>query len=127
MQPLFDYVDVTWGEISEGCYKDLQRLQNRAARIILQEKTSKDTLPVLNWLNLACGRKIHKYNLVFKSLNILVPEYVNQYLQGIGPFMIMRLEEVTTCTHQSRNTIWERELLSMQEKSVLTHYPLKSG
>ena len=38
--------------------------------------------------------------------------------------MIMRLEEVTTCTHQSRNTIWERELLSIQERFILTHYPL---
>ena len=38
--------------------------------------------------------------------------------------MIMRLEEVTTCTHQSRNTIWERELLSIQERLILTHYPL---
>ena len=26
LQPLFDYADVAWGEISEGCYKELQRL-----------------------------------------------------------------------------------------------------
>ena len=39
VQPLFDYADAAWGEISEGCCKKLQRLQNRAARIILRRKT----------------------------------------------------------------------------------------
>ena len=33
--------------------------------------------------------------------------------------MIMELEEVTTCTHQSLRTIWERKLLSMQELFIL--------
>ena len=50
LQPLFDYADVAWGEISEGCCKELHRLQNRTARIILRESTSNDTFCVLNWL-----------------------------------------------------------------------------
>ena len=34
LQPLFDYTDVAWGGgISEGCCKELHRLQNRAALI----------------------------------------------------------------------------------------------
>ena len=53
------------GENSEGCCKELQRLQNRAALIILPKKTSNDTLRVLNWLNLASRRKMHKRILVF--------------------------------------------------------------
>ena len=53
VQPLFDYADVAWGKISEGCCKELQRLQNRAARIILRKNTSDDTFCVLNWLNLS--------------------------------------------------------------------------
>ena len=53
------------GEISEGCCKELQRLQNRAARIILRKKISNDTFRVLNWLNLASRRKMHKRILVF--------------------------------------------------------------
>ena len=79
VQPLFDYADVAWGEISEGCCKELQRLQNRAARIILRKKTSKDILRVLNWLSLACRRKLHKCTLVFKCLNNLVPKYLTQF------------------------------------------------
>ena len=31
VQPLFDYADAAWGEISEGCCKELQPLQNHAA------------------------------------------------------------------------------------------------
>lgn len=65
VQPLFDYADLAWGEISEGCCKEFRRLQNRAARIILQRKTSKDTLLVLNWPSLACRRKLHKCILDF--------------------------------------------------------------
>ena len=79
LQPLFDYADVAWEGISEGCCKELHRLQNRAARIILRKNTSNDTFCVLNWLNLASRRKMHKCILVFKCLNNLVPKYLTQY------------------------------------------------
>ena len=77
LQPWFDYADVVWGEISEGCCKELHRLQNRAARIILRNNTSNDTFCVLNWLNLASRRKMHTCILVFKCN--LVPKYLTQY------------------------------------------------
>ena len=80
MQPLFDYADVAWGEISEGCCKELQRLQNRAVRIILRRKTSKNAFHLLNWLSLACRRKLHKCSLVFNCLNNLVPKYLTEYV-----------------------------------------------
>ena len=38
--------------------------------------------------------------------------------------MIMELEEVTTCTHQSLRPIWEREPLSMRGLFILISYPL---
>ena len=79
LHPLFDYADVAWQGISEGCCKELHRLQNRAARIILRKNTSNDTFCVLNWLNLASRRKMHKCILVFKCLNNLVPKYLTQY------------------------------------------------
>ena len=82
LQPLFDYADVAWGEISEGCCKELHRLQNRAARIILQKNTSNDTFCALNWLSLASRSKMHKCILVFKYLNNLVPKCLTQYLTG---------------------------------------------
>ena len=67
LQPSFDYADVVWEEISEGCCKELHCPQNRAAQlIILRKNTSNDTFCVLNWLNLASRRKMHKCILVFK-------------------------------------------------------------
>ena len=65
--------------ISEGCCKELQRLQNRAARIILRRKSSKNAFHLLNWLSLACRRKLRKCSLVFKCLNNLVPKYLTEY------------------------------------------------
>ena len=59
VQPLFDYADVAWG-------KELQRLQNRAARIILGKNTSNDNFCVQNWLNLASRTKMHRCIQVFK-------------------------------------------------------------
>jgi len=77
--PLFDYADAVRGEISEGCCKELQRLQNRAARIILRRNTSKNAFDLLTWLSLACRRKLHRCSLVFKCLNNLVPKYLTEY------------------------------------------------
>ena len=79
VQPLFDYADVAWGKISEGCCKELERLQNRAARIILGKNTSNDNFCVQNWLNLASRTKMHRCIQVFKCLNNLAPKYLTQY------------------------------------------------
>ena len=76
LKPSFDYADVAWGKISEGYCKEFPCLQDCAAQIILQKNTSNDTFCVLNWLNLASRRKMHKCILVFKCLNNLVPKYL---------------------------------------------------
>ena len=78
VQPLFDYADAAWGEISEGCCKELQHLQNRAVRIIPRRKTSKNAFHLLNWLSLACRRLLHKCSLVFKCLNYVVQKYLTE-------------------------------------------------
>ena len=54
MQPLFDYADVAWGEISEGCCKELQRLQNRRAGGIILSLGSRSLvkfvpIPIREW------------------------------------------------------------------------------
>ena len=86
LQPLFDYADVAWGEISEGCCKELHRTQNRAARIMLRKNTSNHAFCVLNWLNLASRRKMHKCILGFQCLNNLVPKYLTKYFTRNADF-----------------------------------------
>lgn len=52
--------------------------------------------------------------MYFRFLSALIIWFQNilfDFLQGIGLFIIVRLEEVTTCTRQSRNTIWERTVM----------------
>ena len=113
LQPLFDYADVAWGEISEGCCKELHRLQNRAAQIILRKNTSNDTFCVLNWLNLASRRKMHKCILVFKSLNNLVPKYLTQYFTRNVDFHDHATRRNNDLPHQGLDVTWAKELLSM--------------
>ena len=79
VQPIFDNTDVVWSELPVGCSQSLQKLQNRAARIILQRESSRNTFDILNWVELSTRRKIHKCVLVFKCLNNLVPEYLSGY------------------------------------------------
>ena len=79
VQPLFDYCDIAWSKLFEECSQELQRLQNKAARIILQRSNTGDSLSVLNWMSLEHRRAMHVCNLVFKCLNEHVPEYFIDY------------------------------------------------
>ena len=65
IDPILSYTDTAWGELSVGSSKSLQRLQNRAARIILKRDSSRDTFNVLGWADLETNRKIHKCVLVY--------------------------------------------------------------
>ena len=72
-EPILCYTDTVWGELSATSSKTLQRLQNRAARIVLRRDSSKDTFNVLGWAELETKRKRHKCVLVYKYLKNLVP------------------------------------------------------
>ena len=54
--PIFDYADLVWGDKDNASLmKELQILQNKAAKLILDRSlhfSSTDALTVLRWLNL---------------------------------------------------------------------------
>ena len=82
--PLFDYCDVVWGNLNQGLSDRLQKLQNRAARIITKSDysiRSIDILNKLNWDNLETRRFKHKATLMFKIRNNRAPNYLNRYQQ----------------------------------------------
>ena len=80
IEPILCYTDTVWVELSATSTKTLQRLQNRAARIVLRSDSSKDTFNVLGWAELETQRKRHKCVLVYKCrLNNLVPQYLSDY------------------------------------------------
>ena len=62
VQPYFDYCNIVWGDCSKTRVDKLQRLQNRAARIITRADfsvRSRDLLINLEWPNLSERQKLH--------------------------------------------------------------------
>ena len=79
IQPILNYTDTVWGGLSIGCGKNLQRLQNRAARLVQGRSTTDEAFQKLGWINLQTQRIMHKCILVYKCLYNLVPPYLCDY------------------------------------------------
>ena len=71
--PIFDYADLVWGDKDNvSLMKELQILQNKAAKLILDRSlhsSSTDALTVLRWLNLEERRKCHRCIYAYKCIN----------------------------------------------------------
>ena len=79
IQPHFDYCNLVWGNCGKTLSDRLQKLQNRAARMLTSssyDTDAKGLIRQLGWKDLCTQRQIQKALMVHKSLNGLVPEYV---------------------------------------------------
>ena len=79
VQSLFDYCGLVWGNCGKTLSNNLQKLQNRAARVITSSNFDVDVDSLfhkLSWRDLKSQRQIRNAWMVFKSLNGLVPEYL---------------------------------------------------
>ena len=79
VQPQFDYCSLVWGNCGRTLSNKLQKLQNRAARVITSSGYDADVDSLfhkLRWKDLQSQRQIQKALMVFKSLNGLVSEYL---------------------------------------------------
>ena len=79
IQPHFDYCSLVWDGLSDQLSDKLQKLQNRAARVILKANygtSSSLLLDILKRDNLVIRRKKHKAIMMFKSLNEQTPVYL---------------------------------------------------
>ena len=75
-QPYFDYCSIVWDSLGKGLGQKLQRLQNRAARIITESDyniRSSDILTSLNWTNLETRRTQQFKTFMYKTVNNMVP------------------------------------------------------
>ena len=80
IEPYFAYCCIVWDSIGETQIKSLQKLKNRAARIITGASyliRSDDVLDQLGWLNLAEQRQYQKAIMMFKIINGLTPSYLS--------------------------------------------------
>ena len=79
VQPHFDYCSVVWGNCNKTLSNKLQKLQNRAARILTYSSYDANAdclMEKLGWRKLDSQRQIHKATMVYKSLNGLAPDYL---------------------------------------------------
>ena len=79
IEPYFDYCCPVWDGLSNELADKLQKLQNRAIRVITKSDhySSATTLRgELGWDNLSTRRKKQKLKLMFKTLNDQSPEYL---------------------------------------------------
>ena len=89
--PVLCYADTAWGELSVECKSRLQRLQTRAARIIVRRDSTSEALKSLGWPNLETIRKRNKSILVYKCLSDLVPQYLCDYFSSICVIILVYL------------------------------------
>ena len=79
----FDYCSLVRGNCGKTLSNKLQKLQNRAARVITLSNYDVDVDSLvhnLGWKDLKSQRQIQNALMVFKSLNSLVPEYLTSKL-----------------------------------------------
>ena len=80
-QPCFDYCSIVWDSLGKGLGQRLQRLQNRAARIITEsdyDMRSSDILTPLNWTNLETRRTQQFKTFMYKTVNNMAPSYLSR-------------------------------------------------
>ena len=80
VQPHFDYCNSVWGCCGKTLASKLQKLQNRAARILTYsnyDANADNLIKKLGWIKLDSQRTIHKAVMVYKSLNGLTPDYLS--------------------------------------------------
>ena len=81
VQPYFDYCSLVWGNCSKTRADQLQKLQNRAARIITKADYSVrscDTLEELKWPTLNDRRAMQMNIMMYKVYRAAVPEYLTE-------------------------------------------------
>lgn len=79
VQSQLDYCSIVWDSIGTTLANKLQKLQNRAARIITDfsyDIRSAQILHHLEWVNLESRRKALKSVLMYKIANNLCPDYL---------------------------------------------------
>jgi hypothetical protein len=78
--PHLDYCSSVWGSVGKGLSNKIQKLQNRAARIITHSSydiRSKYILNDLGWTNMAERRQDQLATLMFKTMYGYAPVYMS--------------------------------------------------
>lgn len=88
--PYFDYCDIVWDHFSAHQATRLQKLQNRAARVITKhgyEVRSHDIRIKLGWKTLSERRIQHRAIMMYKALNGLAPSYIVDLFKPLSEYI----------------------------------------
>ena len=80
IQSQFDYCNIVWGNCGKTLFDRLQKLQNRAARVLTFSRYDADANRLfrqLNWKDLSTQFQMKKALMVYNSLNDLVTGYLS--------------------------------------------------
>ena len=80
VQPHFDYCNVVWGNCSKNLSSKLQKLQNRAARVLTfsnYDCSTSELFQNLKWSKLVHQRAVSKAIMMHSIVNNTAPEYSN--------------------------------------------------
>ena len=87
VEPYFRYCCPVWGSCGATALDMLQKLQNRAARIVTNSPYDASALPLigsLGWLTIKGLIDFEMSKMVYKSLNVLAPDYLRNIFQKIS-------------------------------------------
>ena len=81
--PHLDYADIIWQSASGKYIDQVQKLQNRAARIILKIKPQlhfsvSSMHDILEWQTIRSRQNVHLLTMIFKILNDMTPDYLKE-------------------------------------------------
>ena len=85
--PCIDYGSITWGSASSSNIERLNKLQKRAARIILRtdfNTPSQEMFQELGWSPVPNRIKYNKAVLTYRALNNLTPAYITNLLKPMS-------------------------------------------
>ena len=84
IQSQFDYCNIVWGNCGKTLFDRLQKLQNRATRVLTcsrYDAYASRLFRQLNWKDLSTQFQMQKAPMVYKSLNDLVPGYLSSNMK----------------------------------------------
>ena len=79
VQPHLDYCSSVWGSCSKSLSQKLQKLQNRAARVITfsnYDRGTDELLRMVNWVKLDHQRLVDKSIMMYEIVNRMAPDYL---------------------------------------------------
>ena len=105
--PHFDYCSPVWDCLSGQSSDKLQKLQNRAARVITKlpfDTSSNLLLDSLKWEKLSLRRKKQKALIMYKTIHDLAPEYLQRlFSQRDAEYNLRNLEGKLTLPKPNTN------------------------